>query len=64
MAQSESASVQLPLPLSNRETTVLELYDSLQQLRMEIALINARTRLEAGTKVSLAYYSSVSQLIK
>ncbi|KAF3075742.1 hypothetical protein CFAM422_002392 [Trichoderma lentiforme] len=35
------------LPLSEDETRVLELYDKLQELRLEIAIINAQ---QAGTK--------------
>lgn len=36
------------LPLSDDEQRVLELYDQLKQLQMEIAIINAQARPEIG----------------
>jgi hypothetical protein len=36
------------LPLSEDEQRVLDLYDQLQQLRLEIAIINAQTSYQPG----------------
>lgn len=54
------------LPLSNDEQRVLDLYDQLQQLRLEIAIINAQTSHQSckeGFSVVLArhiFYISTS----
>lgn len=42
------------LPLSEDETKVLELYDRLQELRLEIAIINAQ---QAGECHMLDFFS-------
>lgn len=41
------------LPLSDDEQRVLELYDQLKQLQMEIAIINAQSHPEIGTCLSI-----------
>ena len=40
-----------PLPLSDDEAQVLALYDRLQELRLEIAIINARHKLNHGNLI-------------
>lgn len=43
-----SAQVDSQLPLSEDERRVLKLYDQLQQLRLEIAIINAQSVYRPG----------------
>lgn len=46
----ERDEVEARLPLSEDEQRVLDLYDQLQQLRLEIAIINAQSTYQPGTE--------------
>lgn len=61
----ESAGVPTPLVLSDREKRVLELYDKLQQLQLEIALLNAQKSYVPGRRrlQSIPFLASSPPLI-
>jgi hypothetical protein len=49
----QSVEEPTPLVLSNTEKQVLELYDKLQILQLEIALLNARKNYVPGMTINL-----------
>ncbi|KAG5989210.1 hypothetical protein E4U54_004394 [Claviceps lovelessii] len=56
-----SAQVDSQLPLSEDERRVLKLYDQLQQLRLEIAIINAQSVYRPGPSNDAAQVSEQTQ---
>ena len=53
MEDNGAAVAQSGLPLSSDEQRVLELYDTLQQLRLEIAIINAQASHSSGMMANI-----------
>lgn len=46
--------VEMRLPLSEDEHKILELWDKLQELRLEIAIINAQDSIQPGERCNLS----------
>lgn len=61
--ESEGASDPMPLLLSDDEKRVLELYDRLQQLQLETALLTAQKNYKPSPFSRHLYFAALSVLL-
>ena len=57
--QEEPSEVSSHLPVSADEQCALDLYDKLQELRLEIAIINAQRSIKGGRARGILYKNHI-----